>query len=175
MGAIDAVQPASTPGSALRALSAWVVDARAWKRIVYLVSALPLGVAYFAVIVGGLSSGLGVAIMTFGLPLVVMMWVWRLMARFERLLASRLLGVELPDPYRPAEGGWFARMLSRVGDPVLQKMLATSLVGGLSSLFTAYLNGQLAASRKQFIDYCVNMLFTTAAPYVPPPEQGKSQ
>jgi AcrR family transcriptional regulator len=58
------------------------------------------------------------------------------------------------------------RKLSRIGDPVLQKMIATSLVGGLSGLFTAYLNRQLGATRKQFIDYCVNMLFTTAAPYV---------
>jgi hypothetical protein len=45
-------------------------------------------------------------------------------------------------------------------------MIATSLVGGLSSLFTAYLNRQLGATRKQFIDYCVNMLFNAAAPYV---------
>ena len=67
------------------------------------------------------------------------------------------------------------RKLSRIGDPVLQKMIATSLVGGLSSLFTAYLNGGLGATRKQFIDYCVNMLFITAAPYVAPAEQGKSQ
>jgi AcrR family transcriptional regulator len=63
--------------------------------------------------------------------------------------------------------------LSRIGDPALQKMIATSLVGALSSLFTAYLNGRLGATRRQFIDYCVNMLFTTAAPYVPPAEQAK--
>jgi AcrR family transcriptional regulator len=62
------------------------------------------------------------------------------------------------------------RKLSRIGDPVLQKMIATSLVGGLSSLFTAYLNRQLGATRKQFIDYCVNMLFNAAAPYVSPAE-----
>jgi len=67
------------------------------------------------------------------------------------------------------------RKLSRIGDPALQKMIATSLVGGLTSLFIAYLNGRLGASRKQFIDYCVNMLFTTAAPYVPMPDQGKSK
>ena len=64
------------------------------------------------------------------------------------------------------------RKLSRIGDPVLQKMIATSLIGGLSSLFTAYLNGKLGASRTQFIDYCVNMLYITAAPYVPTPELG---
>lgn len=64
------------------------------------------------------------------------------------------------------------RKLSRIGDPVLEKMIATSLIGGLSSLFTAYLNGRLGATRQQFIDYCVNMLYITAAPYVPAPELG---
>ena len=79
-------------------------------------------------IAAGLSTGLGVSIMTFGLPVVFMMWVWRLMARFERFLASRLLGVDLPSPYRPAEGGWFARLLSRVGDPATWKDLAYLIV-----------------------------------------------
>ena len=58
------------------------------------------------------------------------------------------------------------RKLSRIGDPVLQKMVATSLIGGLTSLFTAYLNGRLGATRRQFIDYCVDMLMSTAATYV---------
>jgi AcrR family transcriptional regulator len=59
------------------------------------------------------------------------------------------------------------RKLSRISDPVLQQMVATSLVGGLTGLFTAYLSGRLAATRKQFIDYCVEMLLNTAATYVP--------
>jgi signal transduction histidine kinase len=80
------------------------------------------------VIATGLSTGLGVAILTFGLPVVIMIWIWRLMARLERFLASRLLGVELPPPYRPAEGGWFARLLSRIGDPATWKDLAYLIV-----------------------------------------------
>jgi AcrR family transcriptional regulator len=72
------------------------------------------------------------------------------------------------------------RKLSRIGDPVLQKMVATSLIGGLTSLFIAYLNGRLGTTRKQFIDYCVDMLMSTAATYVPgvpgrePEEVGQS-
>lgn len=61
------------------------------------------------------------------------------------------------------------RKLSRIADPVLQKLVATSLIGALTGLFTAYLNGQLGASRQQFIDYCVDMLLSTAAAYVPQP------
>jgi AcrR family transcriptional regulator len=67
------------------------------------------------------------------------------------------------------------RKLSRIGDPVLQKLVATSLIGALTGLFTAYLNGQLGTSRKQFIDYCVDMLLSTAATYVPHREQGESE
>jgi AcrR family transcriptional regulator len=54
------------------------------------------------------------------------------------------------------------RKLTQIGDPVRQKMIATSLIGGLTALFTAYLDGRLAASREQFIDYCVEMLLSQA-------------
>jgi AcrR family transcriptional regulator len=50
--------------------------------------------------------------------------------------------------------------LTQIADPVRQKMIATSLIGGLTALFTAYLNGRLAATREQFIDYCVEMLLS---------------
>ncbi|OBI88423.1 TetR/AcrR family transcriptional regulator [Mycobacterium asiaticum] len=59
--------------------------------------------------------------------------------------------------------------LSRIVDPVVQKLVATSLIGALTGLFTAYLNGQLGASRRQFIDYCVELLLTTAASHEPAP------
>ncbi|ORW01377.1 TetR/AcrR family transcriptional regulator [Mycobacterium kyorinense] len=55
------------------------------------------------------------------------------------------------------------RKLTRIGDPVMQNMVATGLIGGLTALFTAYLDGRLAATRKQFIDYCVDMLLSRAA------------
>jgi AcrR family transcriptional regulator len=59
------------------------------------------------------------------------------------------------------------RKLSRIGDPVLQRLVATSLIGALTGLFIAYLNGQLGVTRERFIDYCVDLLLSTAAAYVP--------
>jgi len=53
--------------------------------------------------------------------------------------------------------------LTRVTDPAVQKMAATGLIGGLTALFTAYLDGRLTVSRTQFIDYCVDMLLARAA------------
>ncbi|MCK0172624.1 TetR/AcrR family transcriptional regulator [Mycolicibacterium sp. F2034L] len=55
--------------------------------------------------------------------------------------------------------------LTRIADPALQTMVATGLIGSLTALFTAYLEGRLSATREQFIDYCVGMLLTRAANY----------
>lgn len=52
--------------------------------------------------------------------------------------------------------------LTAITDPVLQKMVATSLIGSLTALFAAYLDGRLAAGREQFIDFCVEMLLSHA-------------
>ena len=55
------------------------------------------------------------------------------------------------------------RKLTRITDPAVQAMVATGLVGALTALFTAYLNGRLATTREQFIDYCVDMLLSRVA------------
>jgi len=120
---VGAAVSASSP--TVRAFVAWATDGSSWRRILYLVLALPLSLFYSTVIFSGLSVGLGVAILTLGLPLVLMMGFWRWMARFERRLCSRLLGVPLPAPYRPTtERGWFARLLARTADVATWKDLA---------------------------------------------------
>ena len=65
------------------------------------------------------------------------------------------------------------RKLTRISDPVLQNMIATSLIGGLSALFCAYLDGRLAATRAQFIDFCVDMLLERPATYELADERGE--
>ena len=52
--------------------------------------------------------------------------------------------------------------LTTISDPAIQNMAATGLIGALTALFTAYLNGRLNASREQFIDYCVSLLLSRA-------------
>jgi AcrR family transcriptional regulator len=55
--------------------------------------------------------------------------------------------------------------LTRITDPAVQAMVATGLIGALTALFTAYLNGRLTATREQFIDYCVEMLLSRVSSY----------
>jgi AcrR family transcriptional regulator len=52
--------------------------------------------------------------------------------------------------------------LTEITDPALQAMVATGLIGALTALFTAYLNGRLTATREQFVDYCTDMLLSRA-------------
>ena len=54
---------------------------------------------------------------------------------------------------------------TRITDPDRAAMVATGLIGALTALFTAYLNGRLAATRERFIDYCVEMLLGRVSSY----------
>ncbi|MDQ2636910.1 MAG: TetR/AcrR family transcriptional regulator [Actinomycetota bacterium] len=55
--------------------------------------------------------------------------------------------------------------LTRITEPALAAMVATGLIGALTALFTAYLDGRLTATREQFIDYCVGMLLGRVPSY----------
>jgi AcrR family transcriptional regulator len=55
--------------------------------------------------------------------------------------------------------------LTRIDDPAQAAMVATGLIGALTALFTAYLNGRLTATREQFIDYCIEMLLSRVSTY----------
>jgi AcrR family transcriptional regulator len=58
-----------------------------------------------------------------------------------------------------------AHQLTEITEPTVQAMAATGLIGALSALFTAYLDGRLTATREQFIDYCVDMLLSRVSSY----------
>lgn len=114
-------------------LAAWrlVGDSRTYLRIFYLLLALPLGMLYFVAIVTGLSTGIGLAIIMVGFPiLVVTLLAWLLFARIERGLAIHLLGAQvrpmsLPDPVRRTV---WQRLQKTLADPVTWKSLVYVLM-----------------------------------------------
>lgn len=67
--------------------------------------------------------------------------------------------------WMPSFIGLLQHKLTAITDPSQQQMVATGLIGGLSALFTAYLDRRLTANREQFIDYCVQMLLARASTY----------
>ena len=108
-----------------------IVESRTYLRIVYLLLALPLGVIEFSFLVTAISFGFGTAVTLIGIPVLIgTVWAWRWIAELERSLIGRLVGVEIPSPYRPdPEGGrWWRRIAARLADPATWKDLAFLLL-----------------------------------------------
>jgi signal transduction histidine kinase len=106
-------------------------ESRTYLRILYLLLALPLGVIEFSFLVTALSFGFGTAITLIGIPVLVgTVWAWRWLAQLERSLIGRLIGVEIPEPYRPdpPDSRWWKRVGARLADPATWKDLAFLLL-----------------------------------------------
>jgi len=112
---------------------AWAIlrDHRTYLRIAYLLLAFPLGTAYFILILTGLSTGGGLAVIIVGIGILVLtMEGWLLLARFERELTIRLLGAQVA-PFSlaaPAGESWRQRVGRTLTDPMTWKSLAYLLV-----------------------------------------------
>ncbi|WNG92236.1 TetR/AcrR family transcriptional regulator [Mycobacterium sp. ITM-2016-00318] len=55
--------------------------------------------------------------------------------------------------------------ITEITEPAMQAMVATGLLGSLTALFIAYLDGRLTATREQFIDHCVDMVLNRVASF----------
>jgi len=108
-----------------------ILDAATYARILYLLLALPLGVAEFSFLVTAISFGFGTAVTLIGIPVLIgAMWAWRWLAELERRLIGRLVGAPIPSPYRPdpVGGRWWRRVAARLSDPATWKDLAFLLL-----------------------------------------------
>ena len=95
-----------------------------WLNLLYLIAAFPLGVAYFVVLVVGVSVGAALAVVLVGLAiLLATLAATRAMAAIERGTARALLGVPIAQPADRRD----LRPLQRLGrwlrDPVTWKSL----------------------------------------------------
>ena len=116
---------------------AW--DPQSYRNLLYLLLALPLGIAYVTVLAVGLSAGAGLAVILIGLVLLLAtVFALRAMAAVERTLARRLLRVTI---HPPIEGGidlpWRQRVQLWLRDPVTWKSLIF-LLGKLPMGIVAY-------------------------------------
>jgi signal transduction histidine kinase len=105
------------------------LDPQSYRNLLYLVLALPLGAAYVAILVAGLSAGAGLAVIVIGLGLLLAtLFALRAMAAVERTLARRLLRISI---HPPLEGGiqedWRQRIQLWLRDPVTWKSLVFML------------------------------------------------
>ncbi len=76
-----------------------VARPQTWLNLLYLLLAFPLGLAYFVVLVVGVSTGAALAVLIIGLGiLLATLAAWRGMATIERALARAVLGVPIATP-----------------------------------------------------------------------------
>jgi signal transduction histidine kinase len=99
--------------------------ASTYKRALYLLLALPLGIGYLVVLIAGISVGLSLVVIWIGLPiLLATLLAWRFAAGIERVMARRLLGAEIQSPAHAGAGlSLWRRLLFLLRDPVTWKSL----------------------------------------------------
>ena len=107
-----------------------VFDPRTYGRILYLLLALPLGIAEFVFLVTTISLGVGLLVTLVGIPiLIAVVYVWRWIAQLERQLIGLLTGRTIPPPYRPdPASSWWDRLRARLADPATWKDLVFLLL-----------------------------------------------
>jgi signal transduction histidine kinase len=109
-----------------------LVRARTWKETLHLLIDLPLGIAWFTIIVTGVS--LGVGLMPLALIGLVVLFATlqfvRVVSAVERARAKALLGADIVDPFVPLAEikGWWPRIKAVLGDAALWKGIAYCIV-----------------------------------------------
>ncbi|HTN78516.1 MAG TPA: sensor histidine kinase [Acidimicrobiales bacterium] len=106
--------------------------ARTWKETLHLLIDLPLGIAWFTVIVTGIAVGAGlVPLMFIGLAVLFLTLQFvRVVSAIERTRAKALLGADIANPFVPLGDlrGWWPRLKAVLGDAALWKGVVYCLV-----------------------------------------------
>jgi hypothetical protein len=95
------------------------VDPAVYKAMVYMVLSLATGIAYFTIVVTGVSTAGGMLVLIIGIPLfVAVLGIVRAMALFEGRIVELLLGTRMPRRLRsdPPGAGFLQRMWFWVKD-----------------------------------------------------------
>ena len=95
------------------------VDPAVYKALVYMIIALGTGIAYFTIVVTGVSTAGGLLILIIGVPLfLLVLGIVRGMALFEGRVVEVLLGTRMPRRPRaePPNAGFFQRIWFWVKD-----------------------------------------------------------
>lgn len=103
---------------------------RVFRRAAYLLLTLPLGVAWFTIISTLVSTGISLAVVIVGIPILILtVHALRWMAQAERWLVGTMLGADLEVRYRTTdEQGWWPSFQARLADPQTWKDLVYLVV-----------------------------------------------
>jgi Putative sensor len=110
------------------------------RELLYVVVGAPLGVLWCALLLCGLTLGVGLSVVALGIPLLAALGFTRWAANTERGRAALVLGAPIPRPPRPSvRGGWVARWRARLTDWATWKDIGYLLLSGPVGVFTGVL------------------------------------
>ncbi len=105
-----------------------LIRARTWKETLHLLIDLPLGIAWFTIIVTGIALGVGlIPLMFIGLVVLLLTLQFvRVVSAIERARARALLDADIANPFMPIGEikGWWPRIKAVLGDAALWKGVA---------------------------------------------------
>ena len=105
-----------------------LIRARTWKETLHLLIDLPLGIAWFTIIVTGIALGIGlIPLMFIGVVVLLLTLQFvRVVSAIERARAKALLDADIANPFMPIGElqGWWPRIKAVFGDGALWKGVA---------------------------------------------------
>ena len=112
--------PPPPRGSLAGAFFGVAADSRAWTALFYMLLSLATGIVYFTVVVTGISTSAGMAMLIIGIPVVILfVGIVRLLSLVEGRLVESMLGERMPR--RPLYVGrgqpWLQRIADMFTDP----------------------------------------------------------
>ncbi|WP_206068597.1 sensor histidine kinase [Nonomuraea composti] len=122
------------------------VSARTWMSVLHLAAGLPVALlgCVLLVVLGVLTMSLSLSIVLTALAVfaqAALAWCVRACTALQRSRFATLLGVDLPIPPRPTEGGWLARVMREARSETTWRQLSyhliAPLIGGLGFGATA--------------------------------------
>ena len=119
--------PAAAQAPGVRRFFGVFMDVRAYTSLIYMLLTLATGIAYFTVVVTGLSLSVGLAILIIGIPFfLAFIGVTRVIALGEGRLLEAVTGERMPR--RPVHPGPSASWLTRIGDMLKDARTWTTLL-----------------------------------------------
>jgi signal transduction histidine kinase len=108
-----------------------LVEAGTWKATLHHLLSLPLGIAWFTVVITGLSTGVGSLVTLIGLPILVLTLLFcRVVSAVERFRSRYLLDQPLASPFRPlgGPGSLWRKLMDIISDGAAWRGVAYSLI-----------------------------------------------
>jgi signal transduction histidine kinase len=143
-------------------------DPLSWRAALYLLVSMGFGLAWFVILVTGVSLSAGLLIIWVGVPLFALLMIaWRAGAMLERLLVRAAFGLSIPSPYRRLpEGGPFRKFRTMASDPATWKDLAYLAVLFPITLVEFVISVTMWAATGLFLFLPLIVLFSDVPVYV---------